>query len=163
MKSVIEILRNVKELESHLEDFEEEKSDVDFKSWEVKDLAKFQHQLKGILDSISSSKSYIQKVFDFVRIGVLPESMSDQDIEKITVADVGRVSLTNDLHVSILKNRRKEAYEWLDFNGHGDLVQETVNSSSLKALVKAKIKAGEPMPEDLFKVSPFTRASITKN
>lgn len=52
--------------------------------------------------------------------------------------------------------------DWLVLNGAGDLIQETVNASSLKAAIKAWIKKGAPPPETLFKITPAPLVSITK-
>lgn len=52
--------------------------------------------------------------------------------------------------------------DWLVLNGAGDLIQETVNASSLKAAIKAWIKKGTPPPDVLFKVAPAPLVSITK-
>ena len=79
------------------------------------------------------------------------------------VEGVGRVGLTSDLYASIAPDQKGAAYEWLSDNGHGDVVQPTVNSSTLKALMKSIIKSGKEIPSELFKVTPFTRASITKS
>jgi hypothetical protein len=53
-------------------------------------------------------------------------------------------------------------YEWLESNNLGDLIKPTVASSTLKAFVKNRIKAGKDLPDAVLKVTPFTRASITK-
>ena len=42
------------------------------------------------------------------------------------------------------------------------VVVEYVHPSTLKALIKEGLKAGREFPEDKFKISPFTRASIVK-
>lgn len=52
--------------------------------------------------------------------------------------------------------------DWLVLNGAGDLIQETVNASSLKAAIKAWIKKGAPPPDTLFKITPAPLVSITK-
>jgi hypothetical protein len=61
-----------------------------------------------------------------------------------------------------LPEKKAEFFDWLRDNGRGDLLQENINPSTLKATVKGLVKNGEEIPEDLLNVSPFTRASITK-
>lgn len=51
--------------------------------------------------------------------------------------------------------------EWLRRNGKADLVQETVNASSLKAAIKAMIKDGNPPPEELFTIKPADLVAMT--
>lgn len=104
----------------------------------------------------------INKEFDFLRITKVPAKMEEDGVDRITVAGVGRVSLTADMHVSVKADMKEKFYEWLRDNGRGDLLQETVNASTLKAAVKGMYKNGEEIPDTLLNVSPFTRASITK-
>jgi len=104
----------------------------------------------------------LNKEFDFLRITKIPGCMEEEGVQRITVAGIGRVSLTSDMHVSVKAEQRERFFEWLRDNGRGDLIQDTVNASTLKAAVKKMFANGEEIPEDLLNVSPFTRASITK-
>lgn len=104
----------------------------------------------------------LNKHFDFLRITKVPERMEDDGVDRISVAGIGRVSLTADMHVSVKADKKPGFYEWLRDNGRGDLLQENVNPSTLKAAVRAMFKKGEEVPEEFLNVSPFTRASITR-
>jgi hypothetical protein len=105
----------------------------------------------------------INKEFDFLRITKIPAKMEDDGVDRISVAGIGRVSLTADLHVSIKAEMKNQFHEWLRDNGRGDLLQENINPSTLKATVKGMYKNGDEIPEELLNVSPFTRASITRS
>ena len=118
-------------------------------------LARNKEELEDELKSIN-------KEFDFLRITKIPGKMEDEGIDRITVSGVGRVALTADMHVSVKADKKAEFFDWLRDNGRGDLLQENINPSTLKATVKGLVKNGEEIPEDLLNVSPFTRASITK-
>lgn len=107
-------------------------------------------------------KKELQKGFDFVRFVALPKIMEKEDIESGRVAGVGTISLISDLNASINGDRKEEAFEWLRDHGHGDLIQPTVNSSTLKAFAKGQEKAGDPLPRELFNISFNTRAQVTK-
>lgn len=120
------------------------------------------YQLQRLKESVEDQLKRINKEYDFLRITKVPQKMEDEGIERLSVAGVGRVSLTADMHVSVKADHRDRFYEWLRDNGRGDLLQETINPSTLKAAVKGMYKSGEEIPEDLINVSPFTRASITK-
>lgn len=50
--------------------------------------------------------------------------------------------------------------EWLARNGLGDLIQDTVNASSLKAAIKKKQKDGVIVPTELFNVTPNSFAVV---
>lgn len=131
-------------------------------SAELVDLAKLFVQLKGAHGTIKESSTNLGKVFDSLRLTKIPEKMDEQGISGAKFEGLGRLTLTSDVHASIKAGMKPQAQEWLDDHGHSDLVQETVNSSSLKALAKVYIKQGENLPEEFFNVSPITRANITK-
>lgn len=102
------------------------------------------------------------RVYDYLRLAAVPNRFEEEGISNMKVEGVGRVQLAGDLYAGIVRGREEEAFEWLDDNGRGDLVKRTVNSSSIKAVLKKMLADGEELPEGLFKVEPFTRASIVK-
>lgn len=120
------------------------------------------YEIQKKKESLEGDLKDLNKVFDFLRITKIPAKMDEDGVDRISVAGVGRVSLTADMHVSVKADMKEKFYEWLRDNGRGDLLQETVNPSTLKAAVKGMYKKGEEIPDDLLNVSPFTRASITK-
>ena len=113
---------------------------------------------KERLEAIGKS---INKVFDFLRITKIPASFEEEGIELLAVEGIGRCSLTSDMHVSIAAGRKDDVFTWLRDTGRGDLIAETVNASTLKAVIKKATLAAEQLPEGILNVSPFTRASIT--
>lgn len=119
--------------------------------------------LQNRKESTEEQLKLIQKEFDFLRITKIPAKMEDEGIDRINVTGIGRVSLTADMHVSIKSEMKPQFHEWLRDTGRGDLLQETVNPSTLKAAVKSMYRSGEEIPEGLLNVSPFTRASITRS
>lgn len=125
-------------------------------------LIKSMSTLKEKLDKLRAEKTAIQKEYDYLRLNCLPGAMDEEELDTLTVTGVGRVSLTSDLYASIPAGTKPEAWQWLRDNGHGYLIVETVNAGSFKAACKQMIKKGEQIPEDLFKITPYTRASITK-
>jgi hypothetical protein len=91
----------------------------------------------------------------------VPEVMRAHDIRTITVEGVGRVSLSTRWSCSMLD--KMNGMDWLRNNGHGDLIQETVNASTLGAFAKDLTQEhGTELPSDIFKTSTMTFTSITK-
>ena len=134
-----------------------------YDSISVVDLVTAMAALQKHKEDLEDSLKAVNKEFDFLRITKIPGQMEDEGIDRITVNGVGRVSLTADMHVSVKAEKKAEFFDWLRDNGRGDLLQENINPSTLKATVKGLVKNGEEIPEDLLNVSPFTRASITKS
>ena len=127
------------------------------------------NELITAMDAVQKQKEVLEdqlkavnKRFDFLRISKIPTKMDDEGVSNINITGVGRVSLTADMHVSIKTEMKESFYVWLRDYGRGDLLQETINPSTLKATVKSMFKGGQEIPEDLLNVSPFMRASITR-
>jgi hypothetical protein len=129
----------------------------------------------SLLDKVSLMKQYaaekekaeealkvINAWYDVLRFEAIPTQMEDDGIENVRFEGIGRVSITGDLLVSTKGGAKDALVQWLGDHGLGDLVQEQVNASTLKAFVKRRIKEGKPYPEEYLNVTPITRASITK-
>lgn len=132
------------------------------KKSKLPELARLHVGYRSAIDTLGDSKTALQKAFDWLRISHMPVRMDDEDLDSFTVEGVGRVYLTASLNASIKAGAKEGAYEYLTDNGHGDLISTTVNASSLKALAKKKIQDNDPLPADLFNVSPMTTANIQK-
>lgn len=77
------------------------------------------------------------------------------------IEGIGRVGVSYKFSASILDKER--GYEWLRNNDAGDLIQPTVNSSSLASYARKKIEDdGIDLPPDIFKVGSTPYTSITK-
>lgn len=124
------------------------------------DAVRMMATLRDLNEAADEVKKAIGKAYDHMRVMVVPAKMDAEGLDGMTVAGIGRVSITGDIHVSTVD--KAGAFLWLEENGHGDIIQETVNASTLKALLRRRLKESEEIPEALFKVSPFDRASITK-
>ena len=114
------------------------------------------------LDECKKVQTVLQKEFDELRKVALPDAMEDAGLESVRITGVGTVSLRTDAYASIVSGQTAAAYQWLAENGHEDLVKEYVQPSTLKAFLKEQNVNGEILPEELFKFSPYTYASITK-
>ena len=110
---------------------------------ELENLASLFDDLKTKLETIKTAQTAIQKMFDSVRLNKIPDMMDEQGITTVTFETLGRLTLTSDIRASIPKIFREKAYEWMELNGHGDIVVETIPSSTLKAFCKRQIKKGE--------------------
>ncbi len=119
-------------------------------------------ELRAEKDALEEKLKGVNLEFDIIRMKIIPERFDEEGIKNLNINGIGRVSLTADLFVSIAAGKKEQAYDYLRDIGKGSLITPNVNPSTLKAAVKAMLKAGTELPEELFKVTPFTRASITK-
>lgn len=123
---------------------------------------KEQARTREMHDAFDEVKKALYRRHEWLSVQVVPKLMEESDILSTKVAGVGRVHLKDDVYVSTPKDRKAEAFEWFRDHGFGDLIQETINGSTLAAWVRKRIKNGEEIPEAV-KVTPYTKAVITKS
>ncbi len=133
-----------------------------FDGLSLKDLVEKMAELKGKLEEAKQLKTDFQIAYDHLRHNKIPEALDEEGLSNATFDGIGRVALTSDIYSSIPKEREQDAWEWLRDNGHGGIIVEYIHSGTLKATLKAILKKGEKLPEDLFKVTAYSRATITK-
>ena len=90
------------------------------------------------------------------------QAYASLELKNATFDGLGRVQLASDLYASTREGKKEAAIQWLRDCGYENMVTETYNASSLKALFRRQIAEGVEIPDDLFNVSPFIRASIVK-
>jgi len=137
----------------------------EFKKYDPMPLVELVHAMsttQNRKEALEDQLKIINREFDFLRITKVPSKMEEDGVDRINVTGIGRVSLTADMHVSVKAEQKSEFFVWLKDNGRGDLLQENINPSTLKAAVKKMFREGEEVPDQLLNVSPFTRASITR-
>lgn len=128
----------------------------------INEMAKHFFALKTKIDEMKKAQALVQGEFDMLRKGILPDKMDEMEFTTVNIAGVGRISLRAEVYASVKKDQKEEAFEWLAANGFGSLIKDTVNASSLKALVKEQLELGNSFPDDIFSVDPFMMATLTK-
>lgn len=101
------------------------------------------------------SRHHIPEIFSAVRerTGQKPP---------FVIEGIGRVNVSHKYSCTIIAPK-PEGHQWLKDNGYGELVTETVNSSTLAAFAKDLLEnKGEELPDDIFKTSLNPYTSITK-
>lgn len=95
--------------------------------------------------------------------GLVPEAMDLSQTKTLTISEGHRVTRTDDkIYASIPAEKRPAAYQWLRDHEAGDLIQETVNASTLSAYVKSLREKNEDVPDDLFTVLEVPAVSLTR-
>jgi hypothetical protein len=140
------------------------------KDLKLVDLATRMREVEILDEYLENLGKYLHAEYDVIRLTLISEAMDKEGLQSpVNVAGIGRVGLAGDLYVSVGaaepvegKDYKGELFTWMRKNKCGSLITESINSSTLKAWVKERILKGKPYPTDLLKVTPFTRASITK-
>lgn len=148
-----------------LNEFEQAKADArrEFQGLELKALVLKQAEYRDRKAELERQLAKCNGAYDVLRFELVPGKMDEQGIENIRYPDIGRVSLTPDLLVSTKPGMKDRLFGWLKKNKLGDLIQPAVNSSTLKAFVKGRMRDGKSYPQEFLNITPVTRASITKN
>jgi hypothetical protein len=98
---------------------------------------------------------------DIFKYKLLPEAYEREGISTLTTSERDRVNVVAGIRASILAEDRSEVYRWLRDNGHGSIIQETVNSGTLVSFVKAELEQNRGVHEKI-KVEPVGAASLTR-
>lgn len=109
-------------------------------------------------------KSPAEKVYDILRFTVVPEVFMDNEVTTLSLDDVGRCNIMDDITVKVAPEDQAAMQLWLIENGKEDLIKQTVNAQTLAAFVRSQIrdKDGLKLPQELFDIKPVTRAQITR-
>lgn len=129
---------------------------------QLKTLCISMKDLQSQKDTLEEQLSGINKALDTLRTKDIPELMESLGLKNATFDGIGRVQLAADIYASTREGKREAAMEWLRDCGYSDMIIETYNASSLKALFRRQIAAGVEIPDDIFNVHPFIRASVVK-
>lgn len=113
-------------------------------------------------DELEEQLTATNRELDRLRLKEIPELMESLQVKTATFAGLGRVQTASDLYASTREGQKDAAMQWLRDCGYGDMITETYNASSLKALFRRQIKEGAMPPEEIFNVAPFVRASVVK-
>ena len=123
-------------------------------------MARRMREIQAKKDEIDVEYKALNIELDQIRLKDIPEAMAEADIRSLTVDGIGRVQLAADCYATI--KDKALGYEWLREHGYDGLIGEYVQPNTFKAAVKDAMKNGQEWPEDLFSITPFTRASIVK-
>lgn len=135
------------------------------------ELIKAMHEASVAAAKLELEAKPFNDAFEYLRLVKIPAVFDERDIKNLAVTGLSdvegnavsvRCALTSDIYASIKAGQKDAAYQWFRDNGRGDLIKETVAPGTLKSSAKAAMVKGEPFPEDLFNVTPFTRAGLTK-
>ena len=123
-------------------------------------LIKHFDQLRLLNATIKESREALKEIEEQLSREWVPDAMRSANIRTITIEGVGRVSLGTRWSASMPD--KQIGMNWLRENGHGGVIQETVNAQTLGALAKELGDTGVELPAPTFTTSVMTYTSITK-
>ena len=131
-------------------------------STDLPEVLKTFKRLRDANERLEASRKKFNTFLDFFSRNIIPDMMQEQGVKTISLDDIGyRFTVSVKMNASMAD--KAAGMEWLRNEGHGDLIQETVNASSLSAFAKSYIEeTGKDLPADLFKLSSLRYTSVTK-
>lgn len=127
------------------------------------EIVKHFDNLRAINKSIKVAREALQEIEDQLSTDTIPTLFLNRSLKTMNIEGVGRVTVSNRFSVSIIENKRDDAFDWLRDNEGGDLIKPTVNSQSLASFAKELMSAkGTDLPSEIFKVGTSPYTSITK-
>lgn len=126
------------------------------------DLAKNFFYVKEEYDRMEKARKRIYAVKDTLDKFLLPNVLEANGTDMIRVPEIARsFSIRMMSSASMLDKER--GFEWLREQGHGDLIQETVNAGTLSSFFRnLLLEEGIEPPDDIFKVSTYKSMSVNK-
>lgn len=146
----------------NLNEFEQWKADArkEFSGLKLRPLVEAMNDYRQRKERIERELAKINAFYDVLRFERVPEQLEIDGVENVRYEGIGLVTTTADLRIQT--TNKTGLFGWLRKRKLGSLIQEGVNASTLKAVLKGMIKKGEAIPTEFVKVDPITRASITK-
>ena len=115
-------------------------------------------ELKSYEKVVKSIKADIEDV----KVNILPQKMEAEGMQTVTVKGVGRLSNNPQFRASVKAEHKQEMQQWLRDRGFEAMIQETLNSSTLKAWVKEQLEQGAEVPTDYLNLHSFDMVTLTK-
>ena len=92
----------------------------------------------------------------------LSSLMQDTEITKFTIDGYGTIYKKNDVRAYIRVDNQEEAFDWLNENGHGDIIKETVHWATLRKWANEMLEENKEIP-GFIEVTPITVAMTRRS
>ena len=114
------------------------------------------------VEEIDATLSEAKEVKDKAEIALV-EYMDDHELKTFRSSVLKCLVIRKDfLFVSILPDKKEEAFRWVDeICGRKDLIKPNIHNRTLTSFISEKLKAGEPLPENMF--SCYYKPTLTIN
>lgn len=128
---------------------------------ELPPLLKMYYKIDEAYDRLDDVRKRVYALLENINRQIIPGKMEDAAVKTISLTDIGRrFTVSQRMSASMVDKPR--GMEWLNTEGHGDMIQPTVNASALSSFFKQWIQdTGREAPEH-FKISTMTLTSVTK-
>lgn len=127
----------------------------------LEEMCRLYYKATEAYDDLDKQRKLLNAKLEHMSRTVIPELLDAKKVKNITLDDL-RVRFSKNVRISASIADKPAAYQWLRDNGHGDLVTETVNASSLSSFAKEYVTETQQDLPECFKVSTMIYVSATK-
>lgn len=117
--------------------------------------------MRRLKDRIDELDSEFTALFETYKNEVLPGVLEDAGLTNVSLAEGFRVSVSTQVRASIREGKKEAAFAWLEANDLADIIQPTINSSTLAATARSLLEENRELPEDLFTTYTAFNTSVT--
>lgn len=116
------------------------------------------HRLKSRYEEFGKQ---FNALFEVYKNQHVPEALEAEKLANVALAEGFRISVSTQVRASIREGKKGEAYDWLRNHDLGDIIQETINSSTLSAAARELLEGNVELPEAEFNVYTAFNTSVT--
>lgn len=120
------------------------------------------HRLNERLLSEDKALKPMRALYSDYKNVKVPEAFEQAGVPNVPLDEGFRVGIAIRTVASVIPGKKEDAFEWLAINGAPDLIQSTINASTLSAYAKQKGEKNEDLPADIFNVVLMPNTSVTK-
>ena len=118
--------------------------------------------VRNLDDELDEIKKALSKALQTLSVAVLPQKFQEEGVSTLTMKELG-ARFTVNTRITASMTDKNRAMEWLREGGHGDIIVETINSSTLSKFASEYVlEQGQDLPDGLFKISTIQHMSRTK-
>lgn len=125
-------------------------------------LIKLYHALKEGYAALDLARKGVYVLLDKHEKFVLPKMFDENDLDLVRVPELARSFYPQTKYSASVADKDK-LFEWLREMGQGELISETVNSSTLAGFLKTKmLDEGIEAPEDIARLTSYKSIGSAK-
>lgn len=118
--------------------------------------------LRDIKDDMDAVQKKVSALYEEWKTVKVPEKFEQQGVPNINLEEGARVGVSHKVYASINKDKKEGAYEWLRQNDLGDLITETVNTSTLSAVAKGMAEENKELSPEFFNVAVVPNTNVVR-
>lgn len=118
--------------------------------------------ISNLHDDLKKQITRIYHVVNALDKAILPRLFDHNGLDMVRIPELGRSFSIRQMTTASMLDKAG-AMSWLRDNGHGDLIQETVNAGTLASFIRnLQLEQGIDPPEELFKVNSYKTIGSNK-